>query len=194
MAVFELETAQLKERVHQLHTFDRVLLSGTIYTARDAAHKKIMELLKENQPLPFPLDGNVIYYAGPTPSPDHLPIGSCGPTTSGRMDRFAPALLDLGLTGMIGKGERDQTVIDAIVRNRGVYFCAVGGAGALACKCIKSCEVLAFEELGCESVKKLQIERFPLIVAIDSYGADIFKSGRQVYLDKLKCNFAQGSL
>lgn len=183
MAVFLLDAAQLEEKAAELRTFDRVFLSGTIYTARDAAHKKIMELLAEGKELPFPLRGAAIYYAGPTPSPEGLPIGSCGPTTSGRMDQFAPKLLDLGLSCMIGKGERSQAVVDAIVRNRAVYLCAVGGAGALACKAIKSCEVIAFEELGCESVKKLTVERFPLIAAIDSQGTDIFKEGRKAYLD-----------
>lgn len=182
MATYSLDAAQLKEKASSLKTFDRVLLSGTIYTARDAAHKKIMALIEKGETLPFPIDGAAIYYAGPTPSPEHLPIGSCGPTTSGRMDVFAPKLLDLGLTAMIGKGERNQGVVDAIVRNNGVYLCAIGGAGALACKCITSCEVIAFEELGCESVKRLTLKDFPLIVAIDSEGNDIFKLGKEEYL------------
>ena len=185
MAAVELQTSQLKEQAGKLHTFDRVLLSGTVYTARDAAHKKIRALIQEGKPLPFPLEGAAIYYAGPTPSPEHLPIGSCGPTTSGRMDVYAPQFLDLGLSAMIGKGQRSQAVIDAIIRNQAVYFCAVGGAGALACQCIKSCEVIAFPELGCESVKRLQVERFPLIVAIDSQGNDIFRMGRETYLASL---------
>lgn len=182
MATYSLDASQLKETIPQLKTFDRVLLSGTIYTARDAAHKKIMALLEQGGELPFSLDGATIYYAGPTPSPEHLPIGSCGPTTSGRMDVFAPRLLDLGLAAMIGKGERNQAVVDAIVRNKAVYLCAVGGAGALACKSITSCEVIAFEELGCESVKRLVLKDFPLIVAIDSEGRDIFRLGKEAYL------------
>lgn len=182
MAEYRIQASELAKKAKDLRTFDRVLLSGTIYTARDAAHKKMMQLIEAQQELPFALQGASIYYAGPTPSPDHLPIGSCGPTTSGRMDVFAPKLLDLGLAAMIGKGERNQAVIDAIVRNQAVYLCAVGGAGALACKSIKSCEVIAFEELGCESVKRLEVENFPLIVAIDSQGTDIFKVGKEIYL------------
>ena len=123
-----------------------------------------------------------MYYAGPTPEPEGLPIGSCGPTTSGRMDPYAPKLLDLGMRAMVGKGERAKPVKDAIVRNGGVYFCAIGGAGALACRCVKSCQVIAFEDLGCESVKKLEFEEFPLIVAIDAAGGDIFEKGPKTYL------------
>ena len=153
---------------------DKVYLSGTVYTARDAAHKRFFALLDPGKPLPFELKGAAIYYAGPTPTPEGLAIGSCGPTTSGRMDVFAPRLLDGGLTAMIGKGERSQAVRDAVCRNRAVYFCAIGGAGALASQCITSCEVIAFEDLGCESVKKLRFEEFPLIVANDCSGGDIF--------------------
>lgn len=153
---------------------DAVLLSGYIYTSRDAAHKRIFELLDSGGTLPYELKNAVIYYAGPTPAPDGMPIGSCGPTTSGRMDVYSPRMLDLGLAAMIGKGERNQAVCDAIVRNRAVYFCAIGGAGALAAKCIKSCEVIAFDDLGCESVKKLYIENFPLITAIDCHGGNLF--------------------
>lgn len=185
MASYSLDASQLKQEAVKLKTFDRVLLSGTIYTARDAAHKKLMALLDQGKELPIPIDGASIYYAGPTQAPEGLPIGSCGPTTSGRMDVFAPRLLDLGLTAMIGKGERNQGVIDAIVRNHALYLCAVGGAGALACKSIRSCEVVAFEELGCESIKKLVLQDFPLIVAIDSQGNDIFKLGRAEYLRKI---------
>jgi fumarate hydratase subunit beta len=185
MATYRIDAGQLKQAAPTLKTFDRVLLSGTVYTARDAAHKKMMELISQGKPLPFELNGACIYYAGPTPSPDHLPIGSCGPTTSGRMDVYAPKLLDLGLCGMIGKGERKQEVVDAIVRNHAVYLCAIGGAGALACRCIQSCEVIAFEELGCESVKRLTLKDFPLIVAIDSDGTDIFKAGKASYFAQM---------
>ncbi|OJU12889.1 MAG: fumarate hydratase [Clostridiales bacterium 43-6] len=170
----KIRTEHLKEECKYLKAGDRVLVTGLIYTARDAAHKRIFALLNENKELPFPIGGAVIYYAGPTPAPKGLPIGSCGPTTAGRMDPYAPKLLDLGLAGMIGKGERTKEVCDAIVRNGSVYLCAIGGAGALAAKCIKSCEVIAFEDLGCESVKKLYIEDFPLIVAIDSFGGNLF--------------------
>lgn len=158
-----------------------MLLSGTVYTARDAAHKRIAALIKDGKPLPFDIDGAVIYYAGPTGTPDGLAIGSCGPTTSGRMDVYSPMLLDLGLVAMIGKGERSQDVVDAIFRNNSVYLCAIGGAGALASKCIKKCEVIAFEDLGCESVKRLEFADFPLIVANDCIGGDVFTSGRAMF-------------
>ena len=160
---------------------DKVLLTGYIYTSRDAAHKRFDALLDNGEELPFKIEDAVIYYAGPTPAAPGKAIGSCGPTTSGRMDKFAPRLLDCGLCGMIGKGERNQAVIDAVKRNNAVYLCAVGGAGALAASCIKSCEVIAFEDLGCESVKKLYIEKFPVTVAVDSQGGDIFKEGRAAY-------------
>lgn len=174
---------ELKARSRELRCGDKILLTGTVYTARDAAHKRFAALLDEGgvEALPIPLENAVIYYAGPTPAPEGKPIGSCGPTTSGRMDRFAPRLLDLGLGGMIGKGERSQEVREAVERNGAVYLCAVGGAGALACNCIKSCEVVAFDDLGCESVKKLYVEDLPLIVANDCYGEDIFSKGRAQY-------------
>lgn len=175
MAEYSINTCELKEMAKQLKAGDRVLLSGTVYTSRDAAHKRIFAALKNGEKLPYELDGAVIYYAGPTPAPEGLPIGSCGPTTSGRMDPYAPTLLDAGLTAMIGKGGRSDKVCEAICRNKAVYLCAIGGAGALAAKCIKSCEVIAYEDLGCESVKKLTIEKFPLIVAIDCSGGNLFK-------------------
>ncbi len=181
IATYELDASQLKEAAKSLHTFDRVLLSGVVYTARDAAHKRLFALLDEGKPLPFPLEGAAIYYAGPTGTPKGLAIGACGPTTSGRMDPYAPRLLDLGLAAMIGKGERSDSVKQALIRNKGVYLCAIGGAGALACRCIKQCEVIAFEDLGCESIKRLTLKRFPLIVATDCHGVDIFTSGRQAY-------------
>lgn len=174
MAVYHLDCAELKEKARALRAGDRVLLSGMAYTARDAAHRRMAQALGQGEPLPFPLDGAVIYYAGPTPAPAHLPIGSCGPTTSGRMDVYTPALLDRGLAAMIGKGERSSEVCEAICRNKAVYLCAVGGAGALAAKCIDSCEVIAYAELGCESVKKLHLRDFPLTVAIDCAGGNLF--------------------
>lgn len=174
MAVYHLDCAELKEKARSLRAGDRVLLSGTAYTARDAAHKRMAQALEQGEPFPFPLDGAVIYYAGPTPAPANLPIGSCGPTTSGRMDVYTPALLDRGLGAMIGKGERSLEVCKAICRNHAVYLCAVGGAGALAAKCIDSCEVIAYEDLGCESVKKLHLNEFPLTVAIDCAGGNLF--------------------
>lgn len=176
-----VDAQELKARSSEFRCGDKILLTGYVYTARDAAHKRFAALLDEGKELPIPIENSVIYYAGPTPAPEGRPIGSCGPTTSGRMDRFAPRLLDLGLGGMIGKGERSQEVVDAVVRNKAIYLCAIGGAGALACNCIKSCEVVAFEDLGCESVKKLYVEDFPLVVADDCQGNDIFKNGRQEY-------------
>ncbi len=174
MAEYRLSSSQLREYAPKLECGDRVLLSGTVYTARDAAHKRIMAMIENNQPLPFEIDGASIYYAGPTPAPPGLPIGSCGPTTSSRMDPYAPLLLDKGLVCMIGKGPRNAEVTDAIVRNKAVYLCAIGGAGALAAQCITSCEVIAFEELGCESVKRLEFSDFPLIVGIDCKGGNLF--------------------
>lgn len=154
---------------------DRILLSGTIYTARDAAHKKLFEILDNGGNLPFELKGAVIYYAGPTPAKPGKAVGACGPTTSSRMDKFAPRLYDLGVYATIGKGERSQNVVDSIIRNKAVYFCAVGGAGALISKSIISAEEIAFCELGCESIKKLRVVDLPLIVAIDKNGNNIFK-------------------
>lgn len=163
-----------RERVAQLRAGDRVFLSGTVYTARDAAHKRIFALLDEGGTLPFPLDGAVIYYAGPTPAQQGLAVGSCGPTTSGRMDPFAPRLLDLGLRAMIGKGERSPEVVDAIKRNGAVYFAAVGGAGALISQRVEEAQVIAFDDLGCESVKRMEVRDLPLTVAIDALGNDLY--------------------
>lgn len=179
--VFDINTTELRKTIPHLKVGDKVLLSGTVYTSRDAAHKRINTLLDEGKPLPFDLKDAVIYYAGPTPTPENRAIGSCGPTTSSRMDKFAPRLMDCGVCAMVGKGERSQAVRDAIVRNKAIYLCAIGGAGALASHCIKSCEVVAFEDLGCESVKKLYFEKFPLIVANDTFGGDIFSQGRKEY-------------
>ena len=175
MAEHRIKVEELREKAPTLHAGDRVLLSGTVYTARDAAHKRIVSLLDAGEALPFPLEGACIYYAGPTPAEPGAVIGSCGPTTSGRMDRFAPRLLDLGLAAMIGKGQRNDDVVSAIVRNGAVYLCAVGGAGALAAQSIKSCEEIAFKDLGCESIKRMTVLDFPLIVAVDSEGNDLFK-------------------
>lgn len=177
----KVDTSELLLVAPTLRASDKVLLSGTVYTGRDAAHKRFKQLIEENKSLPFPIENSTIYYAGPTGAKDGMVIGSCGPTTSGRMDPYAPQLLDLGMKGIIGKGERNSTVVEAIIRNKAVYFCAIGGAGALACKCIESCEVIAFEDLGCESVKKLQVKDFPLIVTIDCSGGNLFKSGRKRY-------------
>ena len=174
IASYQLDVSQLREFAPKLKVFDRVLLSGTVYTSRDAAHKRIFEYISQKKELPYSLKDAVVYYAGPTPTPAGLPIGSCGPTTSGRMDVYAPEMLDRGLVAMIGKGQRSTAVKEAICRNKAVYFCAIGGAGALACQCIVSCEVIAFEDLGCESVKRLKLKEFPLSVANDCNGGDIF--------------------
>lgn len=174
---------QLRELAPTLRAGDKVLLTGTVYTSRDAAHKRIRAMLDNGETPPYDLKDAVIYYAGPTPAPEGKPIGSCGPTTSGRMDRFAPSFLDLGLVAMIGKGERSEEVCEAIVRNKAVYFCAVGGCGALAASRIKSCEVIAFDDLGCESVKRLYVEDFPVVVTIDCNGGNVFKSGRAEYAE-----------
>ncbi|MDR0919713.1 MAG: FumA C-terminus/TtdB family hydratase beta subunit [Oscillospiraceae bacterium] len=161
----EINTENLRDYTQELKHGEKILLSGVVYTARDAAHKKMFELLDNGENLPFEIKNAVIYYAGPTGTPPGKPIGSCGPTTSSRMDKFSPRLLDLGLLGMIGKGERSPEVIEAIKRNKAIYLCAIGGAGALAAHSIKTCEVIAFPELGCESIKRLTINRFPLLVS-----------------------------
>lgn len=183
--LIKIETKDLKSWAPRLHTGQRVLLSGTVYTARDAAHKRMAKLAAEGAELPFDPEGAVIYYAGPTQAPEGLCIGSCGPTTAARMDVYSPALLDAGLAGMIGKGERSREVCEAVRRNGSAYFCALGGAGALACEHITSCEVIAFEDLGCESVKRLTIRDFPLYVAIDCSGGNIFETGRAQWEKKI---------
>ena len=176
-----ISTEELGSAVPSLRAGDRVLLSGTVYTARDAAHKRLCALLDQGKSLPFDVRGAVIYYAGPTPGQKGMAVGACGPTTAGRMDRFAPRLLDLGLLAMIGKGDRSQEVREAIVRNGAVYFAAVGGAGALIARQIRTAEVIAFEDLGCESIKKMTVVKFPLTVAIDSQGRDLYQTGREAY-------------
>ena len=170
--------AIVRER-HALHAGDRVLLSGTVYTARDAAHKRLTAVMREQgvDALPFPLRDAVIYYAGPTAAPPGLPIGAAIGCQAGTLEM----LLDAGLLAMIGKGERNEAVCEAIQRNSGVYFCAVGGAGALAAAHITSCEVIAYPELGCESVKRLTISEFPLLVTIDSEGGNLFRDGRAAF-------------
>lgn len=176
MREFALNVAELTpEKAAELRAGDRVLLSGTIYTARDAAHKRLFALLDAGEPLPFELNGAVIYYAGPTPAQQGMAVGSCGPTTSSRMDPFAPRLLDLGLRAMIGKGQRSDAVCEAIARNGAVYFAAVGGAGALIAKSIVSAEVIAFEELGPESLKRMVLDSLPLTVAIDAAGGNLYR-------------------
>ncbi len=180
MDEIKITVEELAEQARRLKCGDRILLSGTVYTSRDAAHKRIFELLDNGEALPFELNGSAIYYAGPTPTPKGMKIGSCGPTTSSRMDPYSPRLYDLGVTATIGKGERNDAVISAIMRNNAIYLCAIGGAGAIAAMSITDCEVIAFEDLGCESVKKLTFKDFPLIVGIDSNGNSVFKTPKQV--------------
>lgn len=165
------------EVVAGLRAGDQVLLTGVVYTARDAAHKRLVALIEEGKPLPFELAGQVVYYVGPTPAKPGEPIGAAGPTTAGRMDPYAPVLMEHGLKGMIGKGARSKAVRDAMVRHRAVYFAAVGGAGALAAKRIKSAEIVAYEDLGPEAVRKLYVEDFPLFVVNDVYGGDLYEEG-----------------
>lgn len=181
MNTFDIRSEDIRAITPKMRAGDRVYLTGTVYTARDAAHKKLFELLDAGAPLPFSLKDAILYYAGPTPAPEGAPIGSCGPTTSGRMDRFAPRLYDLGVAATIGKGERGDEVAQAICRNGAVYLCAVGGAGALISRHITAAEDIAFPELGCEAVRRLTVEKLPLIVAIDCSGGDIFKEGRARY-------------
>jgi len=177
MAEYSINLKDIRAEIPKLNAGDIVRLTGTVYTSRDAAHKKIFELLNSGGELPYDLKDACIYFAGPTPTPEGMPIGSCGPTTSGRMDVYSPRLLDLGLAAMIGKGERNKEVTDAIVRNGAVYFCAIGGAGALCAGHITECEEIAFKELGCESVKKLELKDFPVYVGIDCRGKSIYEAG-----------------
>ncbi len=170
-----------KEDACSLKAGDYVYLTGTIYTARDAAHKRMQEALERGEQLPFDLKGNVIYYMGPSPAREGRPIGSAGPTTASRMDKYTPNLLDLGLGAMIGKGKRTQAVIDAMVRNQAVYFAAVGGAGALLSKCIVKSEVVAYEDLGTEAIRKLEVKDFPVIVVIDSEGNNWYEHAVEAY-------------
>lgn len=165
-----------KETAKTLHAGDYVYITGIIYTARDAAHKRMQETLQRGEALPLEMKENVIYYMGPSPAREGRPIGSAGPTTASRMDKYAPELLDLGLGAMIGKGKRSQEVKDAIVRNGSVYFVAVGGAGALLSKCILSSEVIAYDDLGTEAIRKLQVKDFPVIVVIDSEGNNLYET------------------
>lgn len=165
-----------KEELKELHAGDYVYISGVIYTARDAAHKRMEECLNAGQDLPIRIEDQVIYYMGPSPAREGHPIGSAGPTTASRMDKYTPKLLDLGLSAMIGKGKRSPEVLEAIVRNRAVYFAAVGGAGALLSKCIKKAEVVAYEDLGTEAIRRLEVENLPAIVVIDSLGNNLYET------------------
>ena len=163
------------ETIEKLNIGDSVFISGTIYVARDAAHKRMQEMLDKKIELPFDLKNNIIYYMGPSPAREGRIIGSAGPTTSGRMDKYAPTLLDLGLKGMIGKGKRNQEVKDGVIRNKAIYFAAIGGAGALLSKAIQKSEIIAFEDLGAEAILKLEVKDFPVIVVMDCKGNDLYE-------------------
>mgnify|MGYP004575075763 CR=1 FL=1 len=173
-----------KEEIQDLRAGDYVYLTGVIYTARDAAHKRMDEALSEGKELPLDIKNQMIYYMGPSPAREGRPIGSAGPTTATRMDKYAPRLLDLGLGGMIGKGKRSQAVRDAIVRNKAVYFAAVGGAGALLSKCIKKADVIAYDDLGTEAIRRLEIEDLPAIVVIDSEGNNLYETAVKEYAEE----------
>lgn len=177
-----ITTPLTAEKTKDLKAGDDVLISGVIYTGRDAAHKRLIELVKEGKPLPVDLKDAIIYYVGPAPAKPGQAIGSAGPTTSYRMDAYAPTLLDLGLKGMIGKGKRSDEVIDAMKRNDAVYFGAIGGAGALLSKCIKKAEIVCYEDLGAEAVRRLEVEDLPVVVVIDKDGNNLYEEGRKSYL------------
>ena len=171
-----------EEVTANLKSGDFVYLSGTVYSARDAVHKRLAEAIEKGEDLPFDLKDSVVYYMGPSPAREGRPIGSSGPTTASRMDKYAPALLDLGQKAMIGKGKRSQEVIDAMIRNHAVYFAAIGGAGALLSKCITKSEVVCYEDLGAEAVRRLEVENFPVIVVIDSKGNNLYETSAKEYL------------
>lgn len=170
-----------RQEAATLKAGDYVWLTGTIYTARDAAHKRMYEALLKEEPLPFDIRENVIYYMGPSPAREGRPIGSAGPTTASRMDKYTPSLLDLGMQGMIGKGKRTEEVRQAMIRNGAVYFAAVGGAGALLSKSILSSEVIAYDDLGTEAIRKLAVKDFPVIVVIDSQGNNLYETAVKQY-------------
>lgn len=179
-----IHTPITQEVTSELKSGDYVYLTGTIYTARDAAHKRMIEALDRGETLPVDIENSVIYYMGPTPAREGQVIGSAGPTTASRMDKYAPRLLDLGEKAMIGKGKRSKEVIDAIVRNSAVYLAAVGGAGALISECIKSSEVICYEDLGTEAVRRLEVEKFPMIVVIDTEGNNLYDTALKEYEKK----------
>jgi fumarate hydratase subunit beta len=182
---YKLTTPVAKEDLSPLRAGDTVLLSGTVYTARDAAHKRMMELLDAGEALPFPVEGSAVYYVGPTPERPGQIIGSAGPTTSGRMDAYSPRLLDLGQAIMIGKGARNQAVKEAVVRSGAVYLAALGGAGALMAASVEELEVICWEDLGCEAVRRLTVRDLPLTVILDAHGGDLYESGPAAYLSSL---------
>ena len=173
-----------KEQARSLRAGESVYLRGSVYTARDAAHKRLCELVEQGKPLPFPIEGAVIYYVGPSPARPGQAIGSAGPTTSYRMDAYAPTLLRLGELGMIGKGKRSPAVVEAMRETGAVYFGAIGGAGALLSQCVKSAQLICYEDLGAEAVRRLEVENLPLTVVIDSQGTNLYETGRAAYLEQ----------
>lgn len=181
MSALQITNPISEQNLHELKAGNRVLLSGTIYTARDAAHKRMNDAMKQGEELPFNITGQTIYYVGPTPAKPGQVIGSAGPTTSGRMDKYTPDLLDLGLKGMIGKGYRSPEVIESMKKNKAVYFAAIGGSGALIARTIHSMQVIAYEDLGPEAIYKLTIKDFPAVVIIDSEGNDWYQIGKQQF-------------
>lgn len=176
-----IKTPLTKDKVKDLHAGDYVYISGTIYTARDAAHKRMTEELAEGKPLPFDIKNQIIYYLGPTPNREGQVIGSAGPTTSSRMDKYAPVLMDMGQTGMIGKGKRSTEVIKSMKKNTAVYFAAVGGAGALLSQCIKKSKVIAYDDLGTEAIRELYVEKLPVIIVIDCQGNNMYETAAISY-------------
>ncbi|NIO15789.1 MAG: Fe-S-containing hydro-lyase [Deltaproteobacteria bacterium] len=185
MSEIKITTPVDEDVLSELKVGDRVLISGVLYTARDAAHKRMAEALERQEPLPVDLTGQIIYYAGPSPTPPGKPIGSVGPTTSYRMDPYAPRLMDAGLKGMIGKGPRSHQVIDSMVKNKAVYFAAIGGAAALLARQVKKAEVVAYEDLGPEAIRRLVVEDFPAIVVNDIHGNDLFVEGVKKYAKEM---------
>jgi fumarate hydratase subunit beta len=181
-----INTPLTGDKVKELMAGDSVLLTGYIYTARDAAHKRLVELMNEGKTLPFDIKDQVIYYVGPTPAKEGQPIGSAGPTTSYRMDAYAPRLIEAGLTGMIGKGLRGEAVVDSMKKHGAIYFAAIGGAAALTAKCVKTSELIAYEDLGAEAIRKLYVEDLPVVVVIDSQGRNYYEIGQREYLDSLE--------
>ena len=186
MENINITTPLTKEKVRSLHAGDSCLISGVIYTARDAAHKRLCELVSAGKELPLDIKDSIIYFVGPTPAKPGQAIGSAGPTTSYRMDAYSPTLISLGLTGMIGKGKRGPEVVNAMKEYGAVYFGAIGGCGALLSKCIKKAEVIAYDDLGAEAIRRLEVENFPAIVIIDSEGNNLYQSGREDYLAQNK--------
>ena len=181
----KIQTPLTREDVRTLKAGDSCLITGVIYTARDAAHKRLCELLDKGQPLPVDMENAIIYFVGPTPAKPGQAIGSAGPTTSHRMDAYSPALIAAGQTGMIGKGKRGPEVVAAMKEHGAVYFGAIGGCGALLSKCIKKAEIVAYEDLGAEAIRRLEVEDFPVVIIIDSEGNNLYESGRKEYLNTL---------